>query len=275
MVAISWLSKFVSLFSVSLTTTSGRDVERLQPSISTTTDSAMPTHHQPTTALPTTTMTSRQVELTSTRRRLIPITTTTTTTSEPDFKAENRPPRVENPIGRITVTKNTTIINRLFFLVFLINKQFALWVQSVCCTPFNRLFERIESVAPSRLPASCNGNGQNVNNYGGEIMSKRQDSPPIGGAMRNVTSVNPQRLSSIVLAIYSFFCHVGLERDNNTKSAICIMHSTFAFLNRLVNQAEQILVEEQVGFRPQRSTAEQIFNFRLLVEKHLEHQKEL
>jgi hypothetical protein len=46
-------------------------------------------------------------------------------------------------------------------------------------------------------------------------------------------------------------------------------------LNRLVNQAEQILEEEQAGFRSQRSTTEQIFNLRLLVEKHLEHQKEL
>jgi len=46
-------------------------------------------------------------------------------------------------------------------------------------------------------------------------------------------------------------------------------------LNRLANQAEQILEEEQAGFRPQRSTTEQIFNLRLLVEKHLEHQNEL
>ena len=37
-------------------------------------------------------------------------------------------------------------------------------------------------------------------------------------------------------------------------------------LNRLVNQAEQILEEK---FRSRRSTTEQIFNLRLLVEKHL------
>ena len=41
-------------------------------------------------------------------------------------------------------------------------------------------------------------------------------------------------------------------------------------LNRLVNQSEQILEEEQVGFRSQRSTTEQIFNMGLLVEKHLD-----
>ena len=46
-------------------------------------------------------------------------------------------------------------------------------------------------------------------------------------------------------------------------------------LKRLINQAEHILEEEPAGFRPQRSTMEQIFNLRLLVEMHLEHQKEL
>ena len=45
--------------------------------------------------------------------------------------------------------------------------------------------------------------------------------------------------------------------------------------NRQVDQAEQILEEEQASFRSQRSTTEQIFNLRLLVKKHLEHQKEL
>ena len=45
--------------------------------------------------------------------------------------------------------------------------------------------------------------------------------------------------------------------------------------NRLVNQGELILEEEQAGFRSQKSTTEQIFNLRLLVEKYLEHQKEL
>ena len=46
-------------------------------------------------------------------------------------------------------------------------------------------------------------------------------------------------------------------------------------LKRLVNQAEQILEEKQAGFRSQRNSTEQIFNLRLLVEKHLEHLKEL
>ena len=44
-------------------------------------------------------------------------------------------------------------------------------------------------------------------------------------------------------------------------------------LNSLVSHAEQILKEEQAGFRSQRSTKEQIFNLRPLAEKHLEHKK--
>ena len=46
-------------------------------------------------------------------------------------------------------------------------------------------------------------------------------------------------------------------------------------LNRLVNQAEQISEEEQVGFRSQTSATEQIFSLRLLAGKHSDHQKEL
>ena len=46
-------------------------------------------------------------------------------------------------------------------------------------------------------------------------------------------------------------------------------------LNRVVNQAEQILEEEQADFRSYQSTTEQTFNLRLLVEKHWVHQKEL
>ena len=44
-------------------------------------------------------------------------------------------------------------------------------------------------------------------------------------------------------------------------------------LNRILDQADQILEEEQASFISQRSTTERIFNLRLLVEKHLEHEK--
>ena len=46
-------------------------------------------------------------------------------------------------------------------------------------------------------------------------------------------------------------------------------------LNRLQLQAEEIIAEEQAGFRAGRSTTEQIFNLRILCEKYLQHQQNL
>lgn len=46
-------------------------------------------------------------------------------------------------------------------------------------------------------------------------------------------------------------------------------------LKRLKKKAEEILLEEQAGFGPERSTTDQIFNIRLLTEKHLHHQHAL
>ena len=40
-------------------------------------------------------------------------------------------------------------------------------------------------------------------------------------------------------------------------------------LNRLTPQAEEILADEQVGFRQNRSTTEHILNCRILMEKHM------
>ena len=63
--------------------------------------------------------------------------------------------------------------------------------------------------------------------------SHRQESPPIGGAVRNATSLIPQRLSYIILAItcsenvYAWPCidsHGRVDRDNNTTPAIYAMH---------------------------------------------------
>ncbi|GFN74780.1 endonuclease-reverse transcriptase [Plakobranchus ocellatus] len=44
-------------------------------------------------------------------------------------------------------------------------------------------------------------------------------------------------------------------------------------LNRLKPEAEKIIAEEQAGFRPGRSTVEQICNVRILMEKYLQHQQ--
>ena len=46
-------------------------------------------------------------------------------------------------------------------------------------------------------------------------------------------------------------------------------------LNRLKPQAEEIIKEEQAGFRAGRCTTEQIFNLRILCEKYLQHQQNL
>ena len=46
-------------------------------------------------------------------------------------------------------------------------------------------------------------------------------------------------------------------------------------LNRLQPQAEEIIAEEQAGFRAGRSTTEQVLNLRILCEKYLQHQQNL
>ena len=46
-------------------------------------------------------------------------------------------------------------------------------------------------------------------------------------------------------------------------------------LNRLKPQAEEIIAEEQAGFRAGRSTTEQLFNLRIVCEKYLQHQQNL
>ena len=46
-------------------------------------------------------------------------------------------------------------------------------------------------------------------------------------------------------------------------------------LNRLKPQAEEIIAEEQAGFRAGRSATEQIFNLIILCEKYLQHQQNL
>ena len=46
-------------------------------------------------------------------------------------------------------------------------------------------------------------------------------------------------------------------------------------LNKLKLQAEEVITEEQAGFRAGRSTTEQIFNLRILREKYIQHQQNL
>ena len=46
-------------------------------------------------------------------------------------------------------------------------------------------------------------------------------------------------------------------------------------LKKIKQQAENIIAEEQAGFRAGRSTTEHIFNLRILCEKYLQHQQYL
>ena len=70
----------------------------------------------------------------------------------------------------------------------------------------------------------------------------------------------------------------NLRMCQNHRTISLISHQSKVMLriilNRLKSKAEEILSEEQAGFRLKRSTAEQIFNIRVLIEKHLTHQQE-
>ena len=69
----------------------------------------------------------------------------------------------------------------------------------------------------------------------------------------------------------------NLQQCQNYRTISLISHASKVMLkillNRLQPQADKIIAEEQAGFRQGRSTIEQIFNLRILCEKHLQHQR--
>ena len=71
----------------------------------------------------------------------------------------------------------------------------------------------------------------------------------------------------------------NLQLCQNYRTISLISHLSIIMLkiilNRLQPQTEEIIVEEQAGFRAGRSTTEQIFNLRILGEKYLQHQQNL
>ena len=71
----------------------------------------------------------------------------------------------------------------------------------------------------------------------------------------------------------------NLRKCENYRTLSLISHSRKMLLriilNRLNPQVERILSDEQAGFRKGRSTVEQIFNCRILMERHIESQKDL
>ena len=71
----------------------------------------------------------------------------------------------------------------------------------------------------------------------------------------------------------------NLELCQNYRPISLICHSSkvmlIAILKWLTHKAEEIIAEEQAGFRAGRSTTELIFNLRILCEKYLQHQQNL
>ena len=71
----------------------------------------------------------------------------------------------------------------------------------------------------------------------------------------------------------------NLQLCQNYRTISLISHPSKVMLkiilNRLQPQTEEIIAEEQAGFRAGRSTKEQIFNIRILCEKYLQHQQNL
>ena len=70
-----------------------------------------------------------------------------------------------------------------------------------------------------------------------------------------------------------------LKKCKNYRTLSLICHSSkillTIILKRLNPQIERVLSEEQAGFRKRRSTVEQVFNCRNIIEKHLDSQKDL
>lgn len=70
-----------------------------------------------------------------------------------------------------------------------------------------------------------------------------------------------------------------LKKCTNYRTISLISHPSKVLLkvisNRLKTKAENILAEEQAGFRSGRSTSEQIANVRILGEKYRDHQMEI
>ena len=71
----------------------------------------------------------------------------------------------------------------------------------------------------------------------------------------------------------------NLKQCTNYRTISLISHPSKIMLriilNRLRRRSEEVLSEEQAGFRAKRSTVEQVFNSRILIEKCLQHQRDL
>ena len=79
----------------------------------------------------------------------------------------------------------------------------------------------------------------------------------------------------VVIKSQWIWCFKSLIHFNSVSCLLIILNLLKVILNRLKPQAEEIIAAEQVGFSAGRSTTEQIFNLRILCEKHLQHQQNL
>ena len=69
----------------------------------------------------------------------------------------------------------------------------------------------------------------------------------------------------------------NLKQFQNYRTISLISHPSkimlLVILNRLKDKAEELLTEEQAGFRQGRNTVEEVFNSRGIIEKHVQHQR--
>ena len=70
-----------------------------------------------------------------------------------------------------------------------------------------------------------------------------------------------------------------LKKYENYRTISIICHASKILLRIIINrmnpQSEEILAEDQAGFRKKRNTRGQILNSRILAEKHIEHDLKL
>ena len=99
-------------------------------------------------------------------------------------------------------------------------------------------------------------------------------------------STSPASLSRVGMPSYCCFyleflqfTHSYPQQCQIYRTISLISHPSEAMpqviLNRLKAKADELLAEEQLGFRPSQSTVDQIFNSRVIIEKHLQHQRDL
>ena len=98
---------------------------------------------------------------------------------------------------------------------------------------------------------------------------------------RSVTGSGQQEngLSHGLCRLLSHSLKGNAQLGQNFKTVSLSSHSSKVILKVILNslrpQAEEIIVDEQAGFRAVRTTTEQIFNLRILCEKYVQHQQNL